>query len=503
MKLTGTVQRITYQSDNFVVTRLLPESELLEVTIVGPLNGETVCGVYLAWLHRAEVRAAANLRRLLTHPVSRLGLAFAHTDWHDALAEVEEATGIALAEGQARAVRIALRNKVTILTGGPGTGKTTTIRSILHLLNEVDANVRLAAPTGRAARRVSEATGVEAVTIHRLLEATGEGQFNRNEDNPIGADMVIVDEMSMVDLPLFDALLRAISPETHLLLVGDPDQIPSVGPGDVLGDLIRSGIVPVVHLDVVFRQAEQSAIITNAHRINRGEMPVFSQDSPGGRQDVYWFGLSHPQEVADMIVDLVSRRIPDRFGFRPGDIQVLSPMRRGVTGVNELNARLQEVLNPQNGQEEHRVGSVVYRVGDRLMQTRNDYDRQVFNGDVGTLVALDGEEGTAVVEFEGRYVRYATGDLRDLVLAYAITIHKSQGSEYPVVVIPVTTQHYVMLVRNLIYTAVTRARQMVVMVGTKKALAMAVRNNQTSRRWSGLAWRLADCPLHIRLSDGP
>ncbi|MFQ5612104.1 MAG: ATP-dependent RecD-like DNA helicase [Anaerolineae bacterium] len=445
--------------------------------------------IYLTPFYRAEVGVTKRLQTLLAGSGSKLP-EFQAVDWEQALAYLGQKSGLTLAGRQVQAVQTALTSKVSILTGGPGTGKTSTVRGLLALLRAKRKRVLLAAPTGRAAKRLSETTGHEAKTIHRLLEVDpGAGfRFKRNQNNPLEADMVIIDEVSMIDLVLMNALLRAVDPASHLLLVGDADQLPSVGAGNVLRDLIASERVPVVRLDVVFRQAADSTIITNAHRINRGEFPRFPQD----RRDFFFFGKEDPTECAELLVDIVARRIPAKFGHDPlSQIQVLSPMTRGQTGTRALNEVLQARLNPPHpARPEYKSGGRLFRQGDRVIQLRNNYDKDVYNGDLGLIQRIDLEEGEVVVDIDKRPVRYELSDLDELALAYALTIHKSQGSEYPVVVIPLLTQHYLMLQRNLLYTGVTRAREMVVLVGTRKAMAMAVRNAKIGRRWSGLAWRL-------------
>ncbi len=337
--------------------------------------------------------------------------------------------------------------------------------------------------------RLTESTGHEARTIHHLLEVSpGEGfKFQRNQDNPLDCDLLIVDECSMVDLILMNNVLKAIHPASHLLLVGDADQLPSVGAGNVLRDIIASGVVPVTRLDVIFRQAAGSTIITNAHRINKGEMPIFPPD----KKDFYFFGKEEPEEASELVVDIVARRIPEKFGVPMTDVQVLSPMHRGAAGARMLNEKLQTRLNPlRYDQPEYRSGSRLFRRGDRVLQLRNNYDKDVFNGDIGRIELIDLEEGEIRVDFEGRSVTYDLSDLDELTLAYAMSVHKSQGSEYPVVVLPLLTQHYMLLQRNLLYTAITRAKKMVVIVGTRKAIAMAVKNDKIAARWTALTERL-------------
>jgi len=395
-----------------------------------------------------------------------------------------------LAPAQRQAVQTALTQRVTILTGGPGTGKTTALQALIRLLERAGRSYLLASPTGRAAKRLSEATGREARTIHRLLEfKPGEGtSFAHNEENPLDADMVIIDEASMLDLLLTNHLLKAIAPGTHLLLVGDVDQLPSVGAGNVLRDLIASDVAAVVRLETIFRQPEGSYIVVNAHRINQGEMPIFDNRHA---QDFFLFKVDDPEQAAALVVDLVSNRIPRRFGLAPGKIQVLSPMHRGEAGVGNLNLLLQNALNPPADNKPQRaVGGRVFRLGDRVIQMRNNYSKEVYNGDLGTICALDLEEQTVTVDFEGRPVVYDFLEMDEMVHAYAISVHKAQGSEFPAVVVPVLTQHYMMLQRNLLYTAVTRAKRLVVLVGTPRAIAIAVRNDRVAQRYSGLVERL-------------
>ena len=446
--------------------------------------------VYLTPFYRAEVGVANRLRQINTSKLSRLE-EFRGLDWDKAFAWLASKNRIELTARQQEAVKTALTTKVSILTGGPGTGKTTTVRAVIQLLKAKRHTFKLAAPTGRAAKRLSEATGEPAQTLHRLLEFKPfEGnKFLRDRDNPLDAELIIVDELSMIDVLLMNALLKAIEITSHLLFVGDPDQLPSVGAGNVLKDLIVSGVAPVVSLDVIFRQSETSLIVTNAHRINRGEMPLFLPTA----QDFFFFNESEPEEAAARVVELIKERIPKKFGLDPlEDVQVLSPMHRGLVGVGELNLRLQGALNPPAaGKREWRHGSRVFRVGDKVLQTRNNYVKEVFNGDLGRIVKLDLENQSLGVDFEGRGIDYEFSELDELVHSFALSVHKSQGSEYRAVVIPLLTQHYMLLQRNLLYTAVTRARELVVLVGTKKAIAIAVRNDKIAKRNSRLALRLS------------
>jgi exodeoxyribonuclease V alpha subunit len=403
---------------------------------------------------------------------------------------VERRTKLALAESQIAAVRVALASKVLVITGGPGVGKTTLVNSILKILLAKTVTIALCAPTGRAAKRLSESTGREAKTIHRLLETDPRtGSFRRTEEAPLDCDLLVVDETSMVDVPLMRALLRALPDQAALLLVGDVDQLPSVGPGQVLADVIASGAVPVVRLTEVFRQAAESRIIVNAHRINQGLMPDLA---PVERGDFHFVDAADPEEGVRKMLAIVRERIPKRFGFDPiRDIQVLCPMNRGGLGARSLNIELQKELNPPGEVRIERFGWT-FCPGDKVMQVENDYDKDVYNGDLGVVSRIDMEKGELVADFDSREITYGFGELDELVLAYATTIHKSQGSEYPAVVIPLSTQHYPMLQRNLVYTGVTRGKRLVVLVGQRKALAIAVKGAGARRRWSKLReWLIA------------
>ncbi|MCL4393679.1 MAG: ATP-dependent RecD-like DNA helicase [Chloroflexi bacterium] len=446
--------------------------------------------VYLAPFYQAETAVAKRLKQIAASRQSRLA-DMRDIAWDSAFDWVAAGSRIVLSEQQRLAVRMALTSKVSILTGGPGTGKTTSVRALIQMLRARHHSFRLAAPTGRAAKRLSEATGEPAQTLHRLLEFKPfEGnKFLRDRENPLDADLIIVDEFSMIDLLLMNALLRAVDITGHLLFIGDPDQLPSVGAGTIVNGAIESRVAPVVALDVIFRQSPDSLIIENAHRINRGQMPLFSKTA----RDFFLFAEKEPAAAALRVVDLVKTRIPRRFGLDSvADIQVLSPMHRGEVGVGELNRVLQAALNPaQERKTEWRHGSRVFRIGDKVLQTRNNYQKEVFNGDLGRVAAIDGEEQRLVVDFEGRRVDYDFGEADELVHAFAMSVHKSQGSEYRAVVLPVLTQHYMLLQRNLLYTAVTRARELVVLVGTTKAIGLAVRNDKVAQRNSRLARRLA------------
>ncbi|PJB36789.1 MAG: ATP-dependent RecD-like DNA helicase, partial [Deltaproteobacteria bacterium CG_4_9_14_3_um_filter_51_14] len=406
-----------------------------------------------------------------------------------ALKWVEGRLSIELAEGQRQAVRVASESKVMVLTGGPGTGKTTIINSVLRIFQKLGVRVLLAAPTGRAAKRMSETTGFEAKTIHRLLKFSPQkGGFQKNENAPLECDILILDEASMIDTLLMYHLLKAVSLSSTLILVGDVNQLPSVGPGIVLSDIIASGAVPVVELTEVFRQARESLIIVNAHRINSGELPLKKERGYPG-DDFYFIEQDDPERASKTIVELVTERIPKGFNLDPvSDIQVLSPMHRGAVGAGNLNDLLQKAMNP--GEEGVAWGARRFLVNDKVMQIKNNYDKDVYNGDIGRILRVDPESRVMVVSFEGRDIPYDFGELDELMPAYAVSVHKSQGSEYPAVVIPVLTQHYMMLQRNLLYTAVTRGKRLVVVVGSKKALAIAVRNAKIERRYTGLCRRL-------------
>ena len=513
---------------------LLPETrspfdEPSEERIEALLQGEQA--VYLTPMYYAEVGVGNRLGRLAQGggDSSRRAVRgpsaldrLRREDWERKFAQLEGAradgSGLRLVLRQKAAVRSALTHRLTVLTGGPGTGKTTVVRTILDLCEQAGAVALLAAPTGRAAKRMAEATGRPAKTVHRLLEfQPGAGfSFKRNEEHPLRGDLLIVDEASMLDLLLTNSLLKAVPPGMSLLLVGDVDQLPSVGAGNVLGDVIAAieegggdaarsgeaavwGEAAVVRLETIFRQEAGSYIVENAHRINRGQMPVLTQSAADGEAtavDFFLFRTEEPERASELCVELVHERIPRRFGIAAEQIQVLSPMHRGAAGVGALNEALQGALNPPRpDRAERAMGSRVFRVGDRVMQVRNNYDKDVFNGDMGYIKGVDGIEQRLVVAFDGRQVPYDFLDLDELVHAYAISVHKSQGSEFPAVVIPVLTGHYMMLQRNLLYTAVTRAQRLVVLVGQPKAIGIAVGNDKEARRYSGLTARLLRTPV--------
>jgi exodeoxyribonuclease V alpha subunit len=444
----------------------------------------------LAPFARAESGLASGLQALMsTADGTRVGAIFRHVVWTTAFGWLAERHGLRLAPEQEAGVRTALTSPVSILTGGPGTGKTHTLRAVLALARAKGLRCVLAAPTGRAAKRMTEATGLPAGTLHRVLELRPGGQAGRGRENPLSADLVVVDEVSMLDVLLANQLVKALPSGVRLLLVGDPDQLPSVGAGNVLADLIRSGRFPITRLEHIFRQGTGSGIAVNARRVNAGEMPRFGGDI----QDCFFLPTEEPAAAAQLVVDLVARRLPTRYGFGPGDVQVLSPMHRGEAGVGALNMRLQEQLNPRHdGAFEARGGGRVYRPGDRVLQLRNDYDLQVFNGDLGTIQSIDpGEQEMQLLLDDGRLVRYPYADLFALTHAYAISVHKAQGAEFPAVVIPLLTSHAAMLGRTLLYTALTRARQLVVLVGQQKALRLAVRDWRREPRHTALEGLLA------------
>ncbi len=464
-----------------------------EMVFVQQLDADGKIGIYLAPFYYAEKGVSDRIYKLASLPCRKLEI-----NIEKEIKEIEKETNVKLGIGQKEALKKILDNNVLVITGGPGTGKTTTINSIIKLMEKHNMRVILTAPTGRAAKRMAETSGREAKTIHRLLEysfSRGEGMsFNKNEDNPLDADVVVVDEVSMVDLILMYNLLKAIRYGTRLVLVGDVDQLPSVGAGSVLNDIIESGCIQTVHLNEIFRQAQESMIVLNAHRINKGEFPLLNIKE----KDFFFVQREDPLDILEIIIQLCSVRLPRFNGCHPiDDIQVLTPMRRTVIGVNMLNENLQKALNPPSTHKsEKRYGSVVFREGDKVMQIKNNYNKEVFNGDIGKIIKIDNEESEITVRFPDvdgdRDVIYEPYELEELTLSYAVSVHKSQGSEYPVVVMPISTQHYLMLQRNLLYTAVTRARELVVLIGTKKALAIAVKNNKIAERYSYLSRRIAD-----------
>ena len=465
-------------------------------------QGEATEAIYLPKFYFSETGAAERLRHISNTPSKIIFRTKAH-EWIKYLAELAEQNNVELSDQQQSAVKAVLTDKVSVLTGGPGTGKTTTLRMVINALDEEGFSYMLASPTGRAAKRLSEATERKASTIHRMLGWSGNGGgFERDEDNPLEIDALIIDEASMIDLILFYNLLKALKPSTHLLLVGDVDQLPSVGAGNVLNDVIGSGVAHVTRLTQIFRQEDDSHIVTNAHRINQGNMPITDNHS----KDFFFFNISDPEEAGAMIVEIVKERLEKKLGHydRFHDVQVIAPMYRGAIGVNALNAALQHSLNPPTpSKAEKKFGGKIFRKGDKVMQTSNNYDKDVFNGDIGTVYAVDDDENSIHVMMDGIPVDYSYKDADEqLIHAYCISTHRSQGSEYPVVVMPLMTQHYIMLQRNLLYTAITRAKRMVVLVGTRRAMALAVNNNQVAERYTALRARLesgTDRPLDSAL----
>jgi exodeoxyribonuclease V alpha subunit len=495
--------------DGELASRCLEELVAEEGVVAEPLptavSPDTPTGgaraIWLVPFHRAESALASGLLRLLDAPVDRLA-GFQTVDWPVALEWLRKTTGVTLAPEQEAAVRLALTQRVAVLTGGPGCGKSYTVRAIVTLARAKQAKIVLAAPTGRAAKRLSELAGLEAATLHRLLQLRPGGDAAFDRDHPLDADLVVVDETSMLDVLLANKLVKAIPPGAHLLFVGDVDQLPSVGAGEVLRDLLAAERLPRVRLTKVFRQAQQSGVVTNAHRINAGQPPIIH-----GLADFFLFPQEESEQVADLVVDVVANRLPRRFGLDPArEVQVLCPMHRGPAGAGVLNERLQAALTPaREGLAERRFGGRVYRVGDKVMQIRNNYDKGtagVFNGSVGVVTALSLEDSELrVLLDEDEEVAYGFDELDELTHAYAVSIHRSQGSEYPCVVVPLTTSAWLMLQRNLLYTAVTRAKRLVVLVGSKRALAKAVRTQGAGRRYTTLTERLR--PGRAGLSQQP
>ena len=441
--------------------------------------------VYLAKYHLCETSIAHRINRLLKAPKTIRPIDAARAlDW------VQGQLSISLAKKQQTAVESAIRQKVLVITGGPGTGKTTIIHAILKIFSRLAIKINLAAPTGRAAKRMGEATGWEAKTIHRLLDYSFQkGGFQKNDEHPLACDLLIIDEASMIDTVLMHHLIKAVSPHATLILVGDVNQLPSVGAGSVLKDIIASKIVPVVTLNEIFRQSKESRIITNAHRINEGKMPYFSASAT--QKDFFFIQEETPEEALSIILDLTARRIPEWGQFDPmEDIQVLTPMHRGVVGAVNLNKCLQQALNPNN--ESILRGQQTLHLNDKVMQVRNNYDKDVYNGDIGRISYINKEMQTVTIDFDLKRVEYEFTELDEITLAYAVSVHKAQGSEYPVIIMPILIQHYMLLQRNLIYTAVTRGKKLVVLVGTRKALAVAVKNNKIEQRYTFLRQRISE-----------
>jgi exodeoxyribonuclease V alpha subunit len=469
-----------------LTTDMSLDEELIMQGGSGAFQGQFLC--YAPAFFNTEQSLARRIQQLLRSPttVDRPRV----EQWID---RFTAKTGLQLSEQQRQAVVMAASHRVLILTGGPGVGKSFTCRTIVSLWKAMGKTIALASPTGRAAQRLSEMTGQEAKTIHRLLEFDPKNmKFKRDQDSPIAADAVVVDEASMLDLFLANSLIKAIAPEAHLLLVGDTDQLPSVGPGAVLQDLITSGLMPVITLTQVFRQAQTSAIVTNAHRINQGEYPKLERLSKNPRSDCLWFNVEEPEQGVQAIRDIMTHLIPQQ-GFDPAkEVQVLCPMSRGDVGTRMLNQVLQQLVNPPAANKaEIMRGGMTLRVGDRILQQKNDYNREVFNGDLGVISAIDPEEQEVSAQFGDREVTYDYADLNEITLAFATTIHKAQGSEYPVIILPVFMQHYMMLSRNLIYTGLTRARRLAIVVGSQKAIGMSVKQVKDQERYTLLAHRLS------------
>jgi exodeoxyribonuclease V alpha subunit len=456
-----------------------------------PLNTSgTAESLYLPHIYEKEKNCSDILLQMYREPATRLKKGKS-VNWEAFFLKLGRRGNITLTDQQQDAVKAALTHKINVLTGGPGTGKTTTLRSVIEALDSIKAKYALASPTGRAARRLNEATDRPASTIHRLLGYTRDGGWSFDGDHPLDVDILIIDETSMVDLDLFSHVLVALPPGAHLMLVGDVDQLPSVGAGNVLRDVIDSGIAHVTRLEVIFRQASDSLIVHNAHRVNQGDMPDLSNSGV----DFFLFGVDEgdPAGAIDVLVDVVQTRIPRKFGFDPlAQVQVLAPMYKGAVGIDALNEQLQNVLNPEGETERFVIAGKGFRLGDKVIQTRNNYELDVYNGDIGRVIAVDTSGSTLDIDMDGRVVTYKFSDAVDLFLAYAISIHRSQGSEYPVVVIPVVTQHYRMLQRNLLYTAITRAKQLVVLVGSRRAIQIAVENDHIMPRYSGLGYLLVN-----------
>ncbi|KJR40019.1 recombinase D [Candidatus Magnetoovum chiemensis] len=470
------------------IVKAVSDVEIAKKIAIEDLNENRIIqnnkAVYLTKFYVSETGVSSNLKTLMSSPKN-----LRNFDEDKALEWVQQELAINLAPMQITAVRASIKNKIMVITGGPGTGKTTIIKCIISIYKKLNQRIALAAPTGRASRKLQEASDYEAKTIHRLLEFTPkDGKFKRNENNCLPADLVIVDEASMIDIILMHHFLKSIPTHATLILVGDVDQLPSVGAGDVLRDIISSNTVTTIKLNEIFRQASQSLIVVNAHKINNGESPIIPTN-PADSNDFYFINIEEPQDIVNKIVDLCKDKLPRRYSFNPmKDIQVLSAMHKGTLGAQNLNIELQKALNPSK--TEISRGGRIFKTGDKVMQTVNNYEKEVYNGDIGQVIKINHETQELTVNFYDRQIIYDFKDLDELVLAYAVSIHKSQGSEYNAVIIPIHTQHYIMLQRNLIYTAVTRGKKLIVLLGTKKALNIAINNNKQTERYSYLRQRL-------------
>ncbi len=491
-KMTGLLDISEAVSDS-AITTLLRNKEIVSIkSKSGPSGNLEV--IYSLAMFDDETGVAEKLKAIVvTKALPSKSKKAKVPEWPEFFDKLAAEDKVSLSAQQQDAVRAAVENKMSVLTGGPGTGKTTTLRAVIRALDVMKANYHLASPTGRAARRLNEATQRPAKTIHRLLGYSEEGGFACDESNPLEGDVVIVDEASMLDLGLFARLLDAMPATMRLMLVGDVDQLPSVGAGDVLRDVIASGLAHVTRLEAIFRQSSDSHVALNAHRINHGEMPDLSNAS----RDFFMFGVTEGEggSVLDLVVDVVKNRIPGKFNLDPlNDVQVLAPMYKGDVGIHALNEALQAVLNPSGLNADHRIGERAFRVGDKVIQTRNNYEKDVYNGDIGRILSIDPVEQEIEIDMDGRIVTYAYKETGDLFHAYAISVHRSQGSEYPAVVIPTVPQFGRMLQRNLLYTAITRAKRLVVLVGSRKAIQMAVENDRVAHRYSGLVWHIQNSP---------
>jgi len=501
-KLTPTVCRMLETEEGHIDPELVEQAlssleERGKVKVEDLPEQDVENAVYLRHFYRYEREISARMQAMCSHPAP-LKMKKAES----LLPELEARYGISLSDEQRRAVLDGCVSKSFIITGGPGTGKTTITRFLVLLLDQMGLKIRLAAPTGRAAKRLSEATGFQAQTLHRLLQYAPGGGFGRNEESKLKAQAVIVDEASMLDAPLFTSLLRALPLTCRLILIGDVNQLPSVGPGNVLADLIDSEVLPCAVLTHIFRQAQESLIVVNAHLVNEGKFPRTDSEKPAPENDFYWIERDDPADVRDMLMRMVCERIPMTYGLDPGrDVQVLTPMHKGEVGTQNLNTLLQERINPGKGGI--RRGKSVYRRGDRVLQLRNNYDKEVFNGDLGFVTDVDMDAGELLVDFDGRQVPFESMELDELTPAYAISVHKSQGSEYPAVVVPVVTQHYLLLQRNLIYTALTRARRLAVLIGSSKAMRIGLAKAQSHARFTHLKHRLRQaCDLESIIEVG-